>query len=85
MLTMIGQISLGLAIGVIAKPFMPGKGIGKAFVIAGIGLIGASMGIFVGRSLLGTENNLTGWMISLLGVLLALTLYRVVTGPRSAY
>ncbi len=85
MLTLIGQISLGVAIGVIAKPFMPGKGIGKAIVIAGIGLIGASMGIFIGRSLLGTENTLTGWMISLFGVLLALTLYRVVTGPRSAY
>lgn len=85
MLTLTGQILLGLAIGVIANPFMPGRGIAKAFLIAGTGLIGALTGVFVGRSFLGTENNLTGWMVSLFGVLLALTLYRVVTGPRSAY
>ncbi|HQR31343.1 MAG TPA: GlsB/YeaQ/YmgE family stress response membrane protein [Blastocatellia bacterium] len=85
MFHLVGQIILGLAVGVIAKPLMPGKGMGRVLGIAGTGLIGSLLGVFVGRSFLGTENNLAGWMVSMVGVLLALTLYRVVTGPRSAY
>lgn len=85
MFHLVGQILLGLALGVIAKPLMPGKGAGRVVVIAATGLIGALLGVFVGRSFLGAENNLAGWMGSMVGVLLALTLYRVATGPRSAY
>lgn len=85
MFHLIGQILLGLAIGVLAKPLMPGRGAGRVFIIAGTGLIGSLFGVLVGRSFLGTENNLADWMVSIVGVLLALTFYRVVTGPRSAY
>lgn len=85
MFHLVGQILLGLAVGVIAKPLMPGKGTGRALLIAATGLTGALLGAFFGRSVLNADNNLAGWLISMVGALFALLLYRVFTGPRSAY
>ncbi|MBL8189880.1 MAG: GlsB/YeaQ/YmgE family stress response membrane protein [Acidobacteria bacterium] len=85
MFHLIGQLLLGLAVSMIALPMMPGRGTGRAVLIAATGLTGALLGTFFGRSVLNTDDNLGGWLVSMVGALFALMLYRVFTGPRSAY
>ena len=56
MIHLIGQIGLGLAVGVIANLLTPGKASGALLTTAGIGLTGSLLGVFVGRVLFGLES-----------------------------
>jgi uncharacterized membrane protein YeaQ/YmgE (transglycosylase-associated protein family) len=80
----IGFILFGLVVGVIAKFIMPGRDPGGILVTTGIGMVGALVGGLIGRYLLGRGDTYTaGWIMSIVGAVILLALYRVVRG-RSA-
>jgi uncharacterized membrane protein YeaQ/YmgE (transglycosylase-associated protein family) len=74
----IGFIVFGLVVGVIAKFLMPGRDPGGVFVTAIIGMVGALLGGLIGRYLLGGGETYTpGWIMSIVGTLVLLALYRM--------
>jgi uncharacterized membrane protein YeaQ/YmgE (transglycosylase-associated protein family) len=85
MFHLIGQIGFGLAVGVIASLLTPGKASGGIFVTAAIGLAGSLLGTFAGRVLFGSDSYFAEWVVSIFGAVLVLMLYRLGSGPRSAY
>jgi uncharacterized membrane protein YeaQ/YmgE (transglycosylase-associated protein family) len=85
MFHLIGQIGSGLAVGLIANLLTPNKASGALLTTAGVGLTGSLFGMFAGRVLFGLESDFAEWVISILGALLGLMLYRLGSGPRSAY
>ena len=76
MFHLIGQAIFGLVVGVIAKFLMPGKDPGGFIVTALIGLAGAMTGTFIGRTLRGNADYASGWIMSIIGAMLLLGLYR---------
>ena len=73
----------GLIIGVIAKLVMPGRDPGGIIVTAIIGMIGALVGTFAGRFLGFGARYEAGWIMSILGAILLLAIYRMIAGRRS--
>jgi len=78
----IGQILAGLVIGILAKLAMPGRDPGGIIVTALIGMAGALVGTFVGRALWGPAYA-AGWIMSILGAVALLALYRAFAGRRA--
>jgi uncharacterized membrane protein YeaQ/YmgE (transglycosylase-associated protein family) len=90
MLTIIGWIILGLIAGLIAKAIMPGKDPGGAIVTILLGIGGAVIGGFIGRTLLGYGRDTDGGLsepgtimslvLAIVGALIVLALYRLIKG-----
>lgn len=76
-------ILFGLVVGIIAKLLMPGRDPGGFIVTILLGIAGAVLGGFIGRAmgLYGT-NQAAGWIVSILGAMVLLFLYRLVARPR---
>jgi uncharacterized membrane protein YeaQ/YmgE (transglycosylase-associated protein family) len=80
---MLGWIVFGLIVGVIAKLLMPGRDPGGFVITILLGIAGALLGGFVGRAMgLYGPGDTAGFLMSLLGAILLLTLYRVLGGRR---
>ena len=77
----IGTIIIGLIIGVIAKVIMPGKDPGGFIVTTLIGIGGSLLGTFVGQIFF-SRYYAAGWVLSVLGAIAILAVYRMVTGQR---
>ena len=77
MFHLIGQAIFGLIVGALAKFLMPGKDPGGLIVTALIGLAGSMVGTFLGRTLFGSGNYSAGWIMSIIGAMILLGLYRV--------
>ena len=76
-------ILFGLVIGIIAKLLMPGKDPGGFIITILLGIAGAVLGGFVGRAMgFYGENESAGWIISILGAILLLGLYRMMVRRR---
>ncbi len=84
MLHLIGQILFGLVVGIIAKLLMPGRDPGGIIITALIGIAGALLGTFVGRMLWGGPDYSAGWILSILGAIGLLAIYRLIVGRRPA-
>jgi uncharacterized membrane protein YeaQ/YmgE (transglycosylase-associated protein family) len=83
-MTVIGWIVFGLIVGAIAKLVMPGRDPGGIIVTMLIGIVGALIGGFVGRALgLYGPNDAAGFLMSTLGAIVLLGLYRMTIGPRT--
>jgi uncharacterized membrane protein YeaQ/YmgE (transglycosylase-associated protein family) len=82
----IGFIILGLIAGAIAKAILPGDDPGGIIVTILIGIAGAVIGGLIASALdigeLGDFFDIGTWIIAILGALLLLVVYRVVTGRR---
>lgn len=74
---------IGLIVGAIAKLLMPGKDPGGCFVTILLGLAGAWLGTFLGRALFGGPAYAAGWIMSIVGAMIILLIYRIVFGRRS--
>ncbi|GJG88202.1 transglycosylase [Gemmatimonadetes bacterium T265] len=76
-------IILGLISGAIAKAIMPGRDPGGFIVTALIGIVGAVIGGFLGNLIFGiagvTGVDLRSILISVVGALVLLWIYRMVT------
>jgi len=76
-------ILFGLVVGVIAKLLMPGRDPGGFIVTILLGIAGALLGGFVGRAMgFYGPNESAGWIISILGAIILLVLYRMMARRR---
>ncbi|HSL22050.1 MAG TPA: GlsB/YeaQ/YmgE family stress response membrane protein [Vicinamibacterales bacterium] len=76
-------ILFGLVVGIIAKLLMPGRDPGGFIVTILLGIAGAVLGGFIGRAMgLYATNESAGWIVSILGAMVLLFLYRLVARPR---
>ena len=76
-------ILFGLVVGVIAKLLMPGRDPGGFIITILLGIAGALIGGFVGRALGMYETNQgAGWIMSILGAIILLALYRMMVRRR---
>lgn len=81
----LGWILFGLIAGVIAKLIMPGKDPGGFIVTILLGIAGALLGGFLGRALgFYGEGEGAGMLMSILGAIILLAIYRMMVGRRSA-
>ena len=78
-------ILFGLVVGIIAKLLMPGRDPGGFIVTILLGIAGAVLGGFIGRAMgLYGPNQTAGWIVSILGAMLLLFLYRMAVRSRRA-
>ena len=78
MVGIVGWILFGLIVGVIAKLIMPGRDPGGSIVTMLLGIVGAVLGGFLGRSLgFYGPQQAASWLMSIVGAIVVLTLYRV--------
>ena len=72
-------IVFGLVVGIIAKLLMPGRDPGGFIVTILLGIAGALLGGFIGRAMgFYGPSQQAGWLISILGAVILLVIYRVV-------
>jgi uncharacterized membrane protein YeaQ/YmgE (transglycosylase-associated protein family) len=77
MLTVLGWVVFGLIVGVVAKLLMPGKDPGGMIVTILIGIAGALVAGFLGRTLGWYEaGQAAGFITATLGAVLLLFIYR---------
>ena len=77
-MAILSWIVFGLVIGIIAKLLMPGKDPGGFIITMLLGIAGALVGGFVGRAMgFYGPNQSAGWLVSILGAIILLALYRM--------
>ena len=78
------MILIGLLIGVVAKFLTPGRDPGGCIIIIIIGIVGSMIAGFLGR-MLGwyREGEPVGFIASVVGAILLLLAYRMITGKKS--
>jgi uncharacterized membrane protein YeaQ/YmgE (transglycosylase-associated protein family) len=83
----LGWIIVGGLMGALAKAIMPGKDPGGIIVTILIGIVGGLLGGWIGSALFGVGTggffDIRTWLIALVGALVLLGIYRLVTGRRS--
>jgi uncharacterized membrane protein YeaQ/YmgE (transglycosylase-associated protein family) len=83
MFHLIGQLIVGLIVGVIARLLLPGKepiaaGALGWLITALIGMGGALLGSLVGRAIWSEQGYKAGWILSILGAIALLLLIRFI-------
>jgi uncharacterized membrane protein YeaQ/YmgE (transglycosylase-associated protein family) len=79
----LGWIFFGLIVGIVAKLLMPGRDPGGFIVTILLGIAGALVGGFLGRALgLYGDGDAAGFLMSLLGAIVLLVIYRMAFGGR---
>lgn len=77
----IGWIVFGLVVGIVARFLMPGRDPGGFVITAILGIVGALVGGFVGRSIgWYREGDPVGFVMAVIGSIILLALYRVTLG-----
>lgn len=81
-MSIIWQLLVGLIIGAIARLLLPGKeaiaaGIVGWLITALLGMGGAFLGTMLGKVIWKNDNYVAGWIMSILGAILLLLVYRV--------
>ena len=83
MLHLIWVMIIGLIVGTLAKLIMPGRDPGGVITTMLLGIAGSIMGGFLGRALgLYGPHQSAGFVVSTLGAILLLALYRLVLSYR---
>jgi uncharacterized membrane protein YeaQ/YmgE (transglycosylase-associated protein family) len=84
MLSILGWIVFGLIVGALAKLVMPGRDPGGVLVTILLGIAGALLGGFLGRSLGWYQSGeAAGFVMATLGALLLLFIYRQFRSTRA--
>ena len=82
-MAILSWIVFGLVIGIIAKLLMPGKDPGGFIITMLLGIAVALVGGFIGRAMgFYGPNQGAGWLISILGAIILLALYRMLVRRR---
>jgi uncharacterized membrane protein YeaQ/YmgE (transglycosylase-associated protein family) len=78
----LGWILFGLVVGIVAKLLMPGRDPGGLIITTLLGIVGAVIGGFLGRSLglYGPEEP-AGFLMATLGAVVLLFIYRMLRRP----
>lgn len=74
---------IGLVVGVIAKLLMPGKDPGGCIITMLLGIAGAWLGTWLGRLVTGNETYIARWIMSIVGAMILLLIYRMIFGRRT--
>jgi len=86
-MSILAWIVLGLVAGALAKAVMPGDDPGGIIITILIGIVGAVIGGFLWSFITGTTTytqlDLGGILIAVLGAIVLLAVYRMVTGRRT--
>jgi uncharacterized membrane protein YeaQ/YmgE (transglycosylase-associated protein family) len=83
LMAILSWIVFGLVIGIIAKLLMPGKDPGGFIITILLGIAGALIGGFIGRAMgLYSAGQSAGWIMSVLGAIILLALYRMLVRSR---
>ncbi len=78
----LGWILFGLVVGIVAKLLMPGRDPGGLIITTLLGIIGAVIGGFLGRSLgLYGPGEPAGFLMATLGAVVLLFIYRLLRRP----
>src|SRR5580700_10694954 len=81
MFNLLWEAIIGLIVGALAKFIMPGKDPGGIFITMLIGIAGALLATFIGSHVgLYQEGQRAGFLMSLLGAIVLLALYRLIKG-----
>jgi uncharacterized membrane protein YeaQ/YmgE (transglycosylase-associated protein family) len=81
----LGWILFGLIVGALAKLVMPGRDPGGIIITMLLGIAGAVLGGFLGRALgFYGPNQAAGFIMSFIGAVLLLWIYRMMMRRRSA-
>ena len=84
MFGILGWIVFGAIVGAIAKLLHPGRDPGGCLVTIAIGIAGSLFGGFLGRLLgLYQQGQAAGFIMSVIGAILLLVIYRAVTRARN--
>jgi len=85
MFRVLGWIVFGVIVGAVAKLLMPGRDPGGIVVTMLLGIVGAVVGGYLGRAMgwYGPQDA-AGFLISVVGAVIVLGLYRMATRGRSA-
>ena len=76
-MTVIGWILFGLVVGIVAKLLMPGRDPGGFILTTLLGVGGALLGGFIGRAMgFYGPNQAAGFIMSVLGAIAVLAIYR---------
>lgn len=82
MLGVLGWILFGLVVGIVAKLLMPGRDPGGFIITTLLGIVGAVLGGFLGRSLgLYGPGEPAGFLMATLGAVVLLFIYRMLRRP----
>ena len=77
----IGWIVFGLVVGIVAKFLMPGRDPGGFVITAILGIVGAVVGGFVGRTIgLYKDGDPVGFVMAVIGAIILLAVYRLTIG-----
>ena len=83
-MSVIGYILFGLVVGVVGKLIMPGRDPGGFIITILLGIAGALVGGFLGRSLgMYGEGEPAGFVMVVIGSIILLAIYRMVAGRRT--
>jgi uncharacterized membrane protein YeaQ/YmgE (transglycosylase-associated protein family) len=81
----LGWIIFGLIVGIVARFLMPGRDPAGFVVTAVLGIVGALLGGFLGRSVgWYREGEPAGFVMAVVGAVVLLVLYRLITGRSRA-
>ncbi len=82
-MAIIGWIFFGLVVGVMGKLLMPGRDPGGFVITILLGIAGALLGGFLGRSFgLYREDDPVGFVMAVIGAIILLMIYRFAIGRR---
>ena len=85
MMGLLGWAIFGLIVGALAKLVMPGKDPGGILVTMLLGIVGAVVGGYLGQALnLYQPGEPAGYIVSILGAIVVLFLYRLATRRTAA-
>ncbi|HEY2933352.1 MAG TPA: GlsB/YeaQ/YmgE family stress response membrane protein [Acidobacteriota bacterium] len=78
-------ILFGLIVGALAKLIMPGRDPGGCIITILLGVVGAMLGGYLGRmlGLYSEPSAKPSWILSILGAIIVLAIYRVLVGRRT--
>ena len=82
-MSIIWAIIIGFIVGIVAKFLMPGRDGGGFIVTALLGIVGAVVATFIGRAMgLYGANESAGFIASVIGAIIVLFVYHLITGRR---
>ena len=82
-MSIIWAIVVGFIVGLIAKALTPGRDPGGFIVTTLLGIIGAVVATYLGQAMgLYTQGQSAGWIASVIGAVVVLLIYHLVTGRR---
>jgi uncharacterized membrane protein YeaQ/YmgE (transglycosylase-associated protein family) len=85
LMSFVWTVLIGLVVGAVAKLIMPGKDPGGWIITTLLGIAGAIVATYLGQFLgLYTSGEPAGFIASVVGAIILLWVYRLVTGAKKA-